>query len=145
MSQVQQASERRSIIVDYHLSAAPAKAWQALTEPELLADWFMPNDIKPVVGHDFTFRTDPAPGFDGIVHCKIIEVKQTSRLVYSWRGGPIDTIVTWTLTPTPSGGTHLRLEQSGFGPEHGMTYDILSKGWREKAAGSLDRIISSIA
>ena len=145
MSQALQASERRSIIVDYPLSAAPAKVWRALTEPELLADWLMPNDIKPLVGHDFTFRTDPAPGFDGIVHCKIIELKQTSRLVYSWRAGPIDTIVTWTLTPTPSGGTHLRLEQSGFGPEHGMTYDILSKGWREKAAGSLDRITSSIA
>jgi uncharacterized protein YndB with AHSA1/START domain len=145
MSQAPQASERRSIIVDYHLSAAPAKVWRALTEPELLTDWLMPNDIKPLVGHDFTFGTDPAPGFDGIVHCKIIEVKQTSRLVYSWRGGPIDTMVTWTLTPTPSGGTHLRLEQSGFGPEHGMTYDILSKGWREKAAGSLDRITSSIA
>ena len=65
MSQALQASERRSIIVDYRLSAAPAKVWRALTEPELLADWLMPNDIKPLVGHDFTFRTDPAPGFDG--------------------------------------------------------------------------------
>jgi uncharacterized protein YndB with AHSA1/START domain len=102
----------------------------------------MPNDIKPKVGHQFTFKTAPAPGFDGIVHCKIIEVQPVSRLVYSWRGGPIDTMVMWTLEPTTSGGTHLKLEQSGFGPEHGMTYDILSQGWREKAAGSLERIVN---
>jgi hypothetical protein len=62
--------------------------------------------------------------------------------VYSWRGGAIDTIVTWMLKPTTSGGTHLRLEQSGFGPEHGMTYDILSRGWRDKAAGSLEHILN---
>lgn len=145
MSQTTRTAERRSIVVDYQLSAAPAKVWRALTEPDLLASWLMPNDIKPDVGHDFTFRTDPAPGFDGIVRCKIIESKPPARLVYSWIGGPIDTLVTWTLTPTASGGTHLHLEQSGFGPEHGFTYDILEKGWREKAAGSLERVTSAIA
>ncbi|HEY3653613.1 MAG TPA: SRPBCC domain-containing protein [Steroidobacteraceae bacterium] len=142
MSQNLRDADRRSIVVDYHLSAPPPKVWRALTEPKLLASWLMPNDIKPKVGHQFTFKTAPAPGFDGIVHCKIIEVQPVSRLVYSWRGGPIDTMVIWTLEPTISGGTHLKLEQSGFGPEHGMTYDILSQGWREKAAGSLERIVN---
>jgi uncharacterized protein YndB with AHSA1/START domain len=145
LSQAPQTAERRSIVVDYHLAAAPAKVWRALTEPELLAKWLMPNDIKPEAGHRFTFRTDPAPGFDGTVQCEIVEVKPPSRLVYSWRGGPIDTLVTWTLERAASGGTHLRLEQSGFGPEHGMTYDILSKGWREKSAGSLHRVTAEIA
>jgi len=142
MSQNLRDADRRSIVVDYHLSAPPQKVWRALTEPKLLASWLMPNDINPKVGHQFTFKTAPAPGFDGIVHCKIIEVQPVSRLVYSWRGGPIDTMVIWTLEPTTSGGTHLKLEQSGFGPEHGMTYDILSQGWREKAAGSLERIVN---
>jgi len=142
MSQNLRDADRRSIVVDYHLSAPPPKVWRALTEAKLLASWLMPNDIKPEVGHQFTFKTAPAPGFDGIVHCKIIEVQPVSRLVYSWRGGPIDTMVIWTLEPTISGGTHLKLEHSGFGPEHGMTYDILNQGWREKAAGSLERIVN---
>ena len=137
--------DRRSIVVDYQLSAAPTKVWRALTEPELLAGWLMPNNIKPEIGHDFTFKSAPAPGFDGIVHCKIIEVRRPELLAYTWRGGPIDTVVTWSLTPTPAGGTALRLEQRGFKSDHAMTYDILSEGWRGSASGPLDRITSSIA
>jgi hypothetical protein len=91
---------RRAIEVDYELTASPEKVWRALTEPELLARWLMPNDIAPIVGHSFTFRTDPAPGFDGLVHCQVEVAQAPTRLVYSWRGGPIDTIVTWTLTLT---------------------------------------------
>ena len=29
--------------------------------------WLMDNDFEPVVGHRFTFRTEPTRGFDGIV------------------------------------------------------------------------------
>jgi uncharacterized protein YndB with AHSA1/START domain len=46
----------------------PERVWQAITDPRALEAWLMPNDFRPVVGHTFTFRTDPAPGFDGIVH-----------------------------------------------------------------------------
>lgn len=135
---------KRAIIVDYELSASPRKVWRALTEPKLLEDWLMPNDIKAEVGHRFTFRTAPAPGFDGIVQCEILEAEPEARLVYSWRGGPLDTVVTWTLTPASTGGTKLHLEHAGFGPEHGMTFDFLSEGWREKAAASLERVSSSL-
>jgi len=138
------ASEKRAIVVEYQLSAPPRKVWRALTEAKLLESWLMPNDIQPEVGHCFTFRTAPAPGFDGIVQCQILEVEPNSRLVYSWRGGPLDTTVTWTLKPASTGGTDLRLEHAGFGPEHGMAYDLLKEGWREKAAMSLERVSSSL-
>jgi uncharacterized protein YndB with AHSA1/START domain len=144
MATIPEAEERRSIVVDYHLDATSANVWRVLTEPELLAKWLMQNDIKPDVGHHFTFQTDPAPGFDGIVHCEVIEAQPFSRLVYSWRGGSINTVVTWTLNPAASGGTHLLLEQFGFGPEDGMVYDMLSRGWREKAPGPLNRLASTI-
>ncbi len=49
-------------------------------------------------------------------NCEVQELgelhKHGSR--YSWVGGGVDTVVTWTLAPTPGGGTRLRLEQSGF-------------------------------
>jgi uncharacterized protein YndB with AHSA1/START domain len=48
------------------------RVWAALTSSDALAVWLMPNDFKPVVGHRFTFRTKPAPGFDGIVHCEVL-------------------------------------------------------------------------
>ena len=93
--------------------------WRALTEPELLAQWLMANDMRPLVGHSFTFRPEPTPWWDGIVHCEVLEVDPHKRLRYSWRSGPessrLDTVVTWT-PPTPSGGTRLALEHSGFLP-----------------------------
>lgn len=49
----------------------PSRVWAAITSSAALARWLMPNDFEPKVGHEFTFRTDPAPGFDGIVHCKV--------------------------------------------------------------------------
>lgn len=79
-----------------------------------------------------------------MVQCEVLKVEPNSRLVYSWRGGPLNTTVTWTLRPSSTGGTDLRLEHASFGPEHGMTYDMLSEGWRKKAAESLERVSSSL-
>src|SRR5216684_6808668 len=106
-------AETRSISLEYDLPHPPAKVWRTLTEPALLAKWVMSNDIEPLVGHRFTFRAEPMPWWDGIVHCEVLEVEPHRRLRYSWRSGgssPLDTVVTWTLAPTQSGGTRLALE-----------------------------------
>ena len=49
-------SETQSISMEYDLPYPPEKVWRALTEPELLAAWIMVNDIRPLVGHNFTFE-----------------------------------------------------------------------------------------
>ena len=56
-----------AIEVDQFVGRPVEQVWRALTDPDLLARWLMPNDFKPVVGHQFTFRTEPVPqhGFDG--------------------------------------------------------------------------------
>ena len=104
----------------------------------------MPNDIAPTVGHRFTFRTKPAPGFDGVVHCEVVEAQAPDRLVYSWKGGPIETIVTWVLEEKPGDGTRLSLVQDGFRPEDDVTFQMLEKGWREKTAAALGKVIASV-
>ncbi|WP_405736689.1 SRPBCC domain-containing protein [Streptomyces sp. NBC_01537] len=88
-----------------YLARPPAKVWRALTEADRLARWLMPNDFQPVVGHRFTFRTEPRPqqGFDGIVHCEVLELAPQRRLRIAWRGGRLDTTVTWTLEPEGRG------------------------------------------
>jgi uncharacterized protein YndB with AHSA1/START domain len=53
--------ETRSISVEYDLPHPPAKVWRTLTEPELLAKWIMANDMRPLIGHSFTFRAQPTP------------------------------------------------------------------------------------
>src|SRR5580704_3804595 len=109
-------AETQSLTMEFNLPHPPAKVWRALTEPDLLSKWLMANDMQPVIGHSFTFKVDmkPTPRWDGVVHCQVQEIDLHKRLRYSWKGGPLDTVVTWTLQETSSGGTALRLEQSGF-------------------------------
>jgi uncharacterized protein YndB with AHSA1/START domain len=105
------------------------RVWAALTDPAALAAWLMPNDFAPQVGHRFQFRTKPAPGFDGIVNCEVLELEPPRRLVYSWVGGGIDTQVIWTLEESGT-GTRLVLEHRGFHGLRGLIVSsILGKGW----------------
>jgi uncharacterized protein YndB with AHSA1/START domain len=118
------------------------QVWRALTSSEALTAWLMPNDFLPVVGHRFTFRTNPAPGFDGIVRCRVLELDPPRRIVWSWAGGKIDTTVTFTLEPAGGQQTRLRMHQVGF---HGLgaqiTRRIMASGWpallRERLAAHL--------
>lgn len=111
--------------------------WKFLTDSELLAQWLMKNDFKPVVGHRFTFTTKSRinPAFDGIIYCEVLEVLPLKRLSYSWKGGPqkgkitLDSVVTWTLVPKEH-GTELLLEHTGFkGVRNFLSYLIMNKGW----------------
>jgi uncharacterized protein YndB with AHSA1/START domain len=144
--------ETRSIEIDYDLPHPPAKVWRALTEASLVASWLMPNDLRPVVGHRFTFRSRPTPGWDGVCYCEVLEVVAEERLSYSWRGGAsdiekygaaLDTVVTWTLTPTEAGGTRLHLSHAGFGEKNGFAYDAMSRGWTEKVTQSIGETLDA--
>jgi len=128
----------RTIHHEFHLPQPPEVVWQYLTEPALLAQWLMPNDIFPEPGHQFTFRAKPIPkfGFDGIIKCEILEVIPHQRLIYSWKGGGkkehplLDTIVEWTLLPIAENTTLLRLEHKGFkGLKNLLPYVIMKSGW----------------
>jgi uncharacterized protein YndB with AHSA1/START domain len=91
----------------------PASVWQALTDAQALSEWMMPNDFKPVVGHKFQFRTNPKPGFDGVTHCKVIEVDPPKTLAYTFTGGGLDTLVRFRLQATAT-GTILHIAHTGF-------------------------------
>ena len=112
------------------------RVWAALTSAEALAAWLMPNDFQPVVGHEFTFRTDPAPGFDGIVRCQVLELVEPTRMVWSWRGGPIDTTVTFTLTPLGS-RTGFNMRHLGFAGLGGQFTRLILAGGSRRIYGSV--------
>jgi uncharacterized protein YndB with AHSA1/START domain len=96
-----------------------------------MSEWLMPNDFEPAIGHQFTFRTDPAPGFDGIVHCQVLELDAPRRLAMTWRGGGIDTILRVTLEPVGELATRLTLEHTGFeGVRGALVAQILARGTR---------------
>lgn len=121
----------RDIVVTRHLPHPRAMVWEALTDSAQLSAWLMPNDFRAVLGHRFTFRTDPAPGFDGIVQSEVLEIVPEERLVLAWRGGPLDTTVTFTLADAPQ-GTVLTLRHAGFaGMGNAIPRIVLGFGWRK--------------
>ena len=146
MNASQPAPTTKSIHVVHELAESPAKVWRALVEPELLARWLMPNDFLPEVGREFTFRAPPMGDWDGVVQCKVLEIVPLELVRWSWKGGPahsrLDTVLTITLSPTPSGGTRLVLDHAGFVEANAFAYEIMGKGWREKV---LERIRATIA
>jgi uncharacterized protein YndB with AHSA1/START domain len=135
------------IRVDAFLPHPPKKVWQALTDPALLAQWLMPNDFQPRLGHRFTFRTDPAPDFDGVVHCQVIAISPCELLRISWVGGPgIDSTVTWQLA-AEGRGTRLFLTHEGFDdtdPRQKAVWRLLDGGWRSHLIRRLERILYSL-
>ena len=123
---------------------APERVWRALTDRELLARWLMPNDFEPRVGHQFTFRTEPGPGFDGIVSCEVLEIDPPTNLAFTWRGGPIDTVVRFTLVREGE-GTRLRMEQTGFrGLKAWLVSRILKAGLPSIYGKRLPRVLEEL-
>ncbi len=124
-------SQTDSISFELDLQHPPQKVWRALTDPVLLADWLLPvveGKLEP--GAAFTFKTQPYPGWDGSVQCRVLESEAQKKLSYTWVvGAMLDTVVTFTLTPTAS-GTRLSLVQSGFKPEQKQNFGGARYGWK---------------
>ena len=118
----------------WHFKHSPREVWEYLTQPELIEQWLMKCNFKPVKGHKFQFTFIPKPDskYEGIVDCEVLEVKPFTRLSYSWNGimkdksRTFNSIVAWTLLPKDN-GTELQLEHNGFT----MLEDILThtNGW----------------
>ena len=133
-----------SLELDFDLHHPPEKVWRALTDPALLAEWLLPViDFEPVPGAAFTFKTQAYPGWDGTVQCRMLDVEPLRKLSYAWTVPFLDTVVTFTLTPTAA-GTRLSLVQSGFKPDQKQELGGSRYGWKlmgGKLADLLGRIV----
>jgi len=122
-------AQTESISFEFDLQHSPQKVWRALTEPALLAEWLLPVlDLKLEPGAAFKFKTQPYPGWDGTVNCRLVEIEAQRRLSYTWSVPFLDTVVTFTLTPTAA-GTRLSLVQSGFKPDQRREFAGARYGW----------------
>ncbi len=123
-------AQTQSISFEVELRHGPEKVWRALTDPSLLTQWLLPVvELKLAPGAAFTFKTQPQPGWDGTVNCAFREIEPQRKLSYAWVVGDLDTVVTFTLTPTAS-GTHLSFVQSGFKPEQKQNFGGARYGWK---------------
>jgi uncharacterized protein YndB with AHSA1/START domain len=129
------ATETRSVIVERDIPHPPEKIWRALTEPHLIEEWLMQNDFQPVVDHRFNLRGDW-----GAVDCQVLEIEPHKTLSYRWDAMGLESIVTWTLTPTRT-GTHLRVEQAGFRRDQEQAFQGAKFGW-QKFFANLEQVLA---
>ena len=132
------ATETRSVVIEREVPHPPEKIWRALTQPHLIAEWLMKNDFQPRAGHHFKFSADW-----GAVDCQVLTVEPNKTLSYTWAAMGLESVVTWTLTPTGA-GTHLRMEQSGFRGDQQQAYQGAKYGW-QKFLASLEQVVARTA
>ena len=134
------AAQTDSIAFELELQHSPEKVWRALTDPALLGEWLLPAfgiELQP--GASFVLKTQAHPPWDGTVNCKMLEVVVQKKLTYAWVVGAmgIETVVTFTLTPTAS-GTLLSLVQSGFKREQKQSFGGARYGWKMMSGKLVD-------
>jgi uncharacterized protein YndB with AHSA1/START domain len=132
----------RSLVIEREMPHPAEKIWRALTQGPLIEEWLMKNDFQPVVGHAFNFRSTPVPGWNGIIDSQVLLIEPNSRLSYSWSTMGMNSVVTWTLTPTRA-GTHVRMEQTGFRSEQDAAYKGATYGWT-KFIGNMERVVAGL-
>ncbi len=139
MNDVAAQRPAQAILVEDVFPHAPELLWRALTTGELIGRWLMaPSGFTAAEGSEFTFQTTPAPPWDGVIHCRVLEVVPLERFAFAWRGGHeanvgygslLDTVVTFELHPV-QGGTRLRLTHTGFVlPRNETAFCKMSEGW----------------
>ena len=136
------ATSTRTLTIERELPHPPEKVWRALTESPLIEEWMMGNDFEPQVGHRFKFRSTPVPNWNGVIDSQVLVVEPVSRLSYSWGTMGMESVVTWTLTPTAS-GTHVRMEHSGFPSEESASYKGAKYGWTN-FIGKLENVVGGL-
>jgi uncharacterized protein YndB with AHSA1/START domain len=76
----------------------------------------------------------------GAVDCKVLEIEPHRSLAYTWDAMGLESVVTWTLTPA-DGGTHLRMEQTGFKPDQTQAFNGAKFGW-QKFFAQLEQVVA---
>ena len=88
------------VTTECDLDAPPERVYEALTDPQVVAEWL----------------DDDVPGV-GLVERTLVEATP-ERVRYALHSDDgehaVDSEVTFTLTPTPGGGTRVRLVHDGF-------------------------------
>lgn len=132
------ATETLTVTVEREIPYPPEKIWRALTQPHLIQEWLMKSDFQPAVNHAFKFTADW-----GSVDCKVLTIETGKTLSYTWAAYGLDSIVTWTLTPSGA-GTLLRMDQSGFRTDQKQAFHGARFGW-QKFFENLEQVLTRTA
>lgn len=94
------------------------------------------------MGHRFNLRRSPKPDVNIVIDCQVLVIEPHKTLSYTWEAYGLESVVTWTLTPT-STGTCLRMEQSGFRRDQPQACAGAKSGWQRFFA-ELEQVLARI-
>ena len=85
-----------SVVVECELPDPPEKVWRALTEADLVAEWLTSDESEPIE--------------------REVVLEEPPRLLrLAWRDGrDVESLVTFELERTSTGGTNLRVVHTGI-------------------------------
>jgi uncharacterized protein YndB with AHSA1/START domain len=133
------------IRLDVELAHPPERVWRAIAESARLAEWFLPNDLRPVTG--FRFHIEPAgeAGFIDPIEAEILEIDPPRRLAMRWLAPELDARVSMTLARV-AGGCRLTLRQSGFfGMQGLLRRRVLHRAYTEMLGRRLPEVLDRLA
>jgi uncharacterized protein YndB with AHSA1/START domain len=88
-------------------------AWEVITDPERVAEWF--TDASPLGKPGEPYRLDFG---DSVVIGKVARVDPGRSFAYSWswEGSEdgTETLVTWSVEPLAAGGSRIKLVHDGW-------------------------------
>lgn len=134
--------EIRTVVIEREMAHPPEKVWRALTQPHLIAEWLMESDFQPIAGHKFTLRRQPRPDVRVEIDCAVLAIEPQRSLSYSWNAYGLESVVTFTLAPTPS-GTVVRMEQTGFRTDQDAAFNGASAAWKGFMV-ALDTLVATL-
>lgn len=133
------------IVLQENYPYPPARIWELLTDSSQLARWLMPNDFVAEPGREFTMTASPLPGFDGVVHGKVLELDPLQRMHWAWASGAVSTTLSFELTPVEA-GTRLTIEHGEFEGLPMMLRLLLKSGaWKRELQRRLEAALQQPA
>lgn len=110
--------------------------WRALTDRDVLDQWFLPGGWALARGAVFQLRSASGTGAAGLIDVEVLEVVAGQRLVMQWTGPTLHTEMTWSLLPRPA-GCRLSVVQSGFlgTPQSVRALELRTRYWQMFGSG----------
>lgn len=105
--------------------------WQALTDPAAIAEWLMPCNFRPIIGHRFTIHGNATESWRGFTNCEVLTLDAPKLMEWLWESADIEepTRVSFELQSI-EGGTKLSLRHTGTTTREDI--ESLSLGWPQK-------------
>lgn len=137
------------VIVERSFNASKKEIWRALTEKELMKQWYFNlEEFKPTIGFKFEFTGGHEEGIQYKHLCEITEVIPERKLTYSWRYEGYEGVSYVTFELFDDGkNTLLKLTHTGIDtfPNNipDFAIDNFEEGWNQLINTSLKKMIEN--